>query len=455
MSINQKNFFLDNKKINVSNTSSLVNLKAELFKKKQDAIKNRLINKKDEFEKINLTKSVANSKWNQKAMQLDEKIRDSIRNRKVNYSKESKEKEEDNGIEKELKRSKENLERKAKLYEEKLKNAYDSLVNKKEELDDEQDEEEQDNLVDFQRKIIDASKEGLLNDFKQSDSSTSSTSKVVSLDQDEMVEYLDSFGRTRACKRSELNKIDKITEQELLRRKLDRDLSRDEDKNSNQYSNSYSNFIKSTDEQEEEANEESHYQNVCVNEIREHGTSYYQFALDEEKRKEQMQELNKLRHETIGQRKKADELIEKRNSAMKQRLIKLAKRKGLVVKEGDDLSDSEISEKMNLDQYLKNVPKEEEANRNAVDDLDYSINLKERELREWDKEKEDDLIKEQPFFIDKKGSSGYENDEKEFEKESRDFEFTPPQIYNSQKSKRIKTKQSVEDKVDDFLNQFN
>lgn len=70
--INQKNFFSESKKINVSNTSSLINLKAELFKKKQDALKNRSsVDKKDEFERINSTKNVSNSKWNQKAVQVN------------------------------------------------------------------------------------------------------------------------------------------------------------------------------------------------------------------------------------------------------------------------------------------------------------------------------------------------------------------------------------------------
>ena len=467
--INEKNFFSENKKINVSNTSSLVNLKAELFKKKQDALKYRS-HDKDEYERINATKNVSQSKWNRKAVQLDQKVRDSVKKKKnaKNLS------EEDDHLEKELKKSRENLERKSKIYEEKLKNAYDSLMNKERESD----EEEDDDLIDFERKIIDASKDGLKL-FADTNRSTTSTGHA-SADPEEMVEYQDSFGRTRYCKRSELNKIEKLTEQDVLRRKLDRDLSKDEeqtDRRAELYPDLYSNFVKPVDEEQSES-KESHYQTVSKDEIREHGTSYYQFSFDEEERKRQMQDLDKQRSRTIEQRTKADELAEKRGRAIKERLLKLAKRKGLVVE--DDLSDSEIDEKMKLDQYVKSVPRPVEAKASSVE-TDYSIELKDRKLREWDKDK--DGLDHNVFIIDTKGSDcptrsderdsdDWKRDSDDWKRDSddwkcnsddgnRNFAFAPPNSYDSKASssnrhKKLKTvDQTVEDKVDQFLGQFN
>ena len=472
--INEKNFFSENKKINVSNTSSLVNLKAELFKKKQDAIKSRSATTKEDFERVNSTKNVSNSKWNQKAIQLDQRVRGLIKSgQKVSSSK----KDEESAIEKELQRSKANLERKSKLYEEKLRNAYESLM-KKGESDDEQ--EDDDNLIDFERKIITASKEGLR--LFDSEARGSSSSEPA----DEMVEYVDSFGRTRQCKRQELDQIEKFNEQELLRRKLDRDLSRElnndlrddrAEAKSSQYPDLYSNFIRpSTEQQPESESKDRHYQEMTKGEIREHGTSYYQFSLDEVKRKQQMNELEKLRNETVVQRRKADELVEKRNAGLKQRLLKLAKRKGLVV-DDDELSDSEISEQMKLDQYIKKVPEAKSAI--DEDDSDYLAGSKfdrsEKSVREWDKEKLD------CFFIDKEGNKdgdsanedmdkterfvGKRNDRRndsrptsgrtEEEEGERNPEFAPPSDFHcSGRSKKFKAERSVEQKVDQFLDQF-
>lgn len=475
--INEKNFFSENKKINVSNTSSLVNLKAELFKKKQDALKSRSATKPEDFERVNSTKNVSNSKWNQKAIQLDQRIRDSIKSgKKANSSKN----DEESTIEKELARSKANLEKKSKLYEEKLRNAYESLM-KRGDSDDEQ--EDDDNLIDFEQKIITASKEGI----RLFEASSSSLSEPA----DEMVEYVDSFGRTRQCKRRELEQIEKYNEQELLRRKLDRDLSRDDDPRdaraeakSSQYPDLYSNFIRPTTDESESESKDRHYQDVSKGEIREHGTSYYQFSLDEEKRKQQMKELEKLRDETVVQRQKADEQVERRNAGLKQRLLKLAKRKGLVV-DDDELSDSEISEKMKLDQYMKKVPEA----KSAVDDSDYlagsQFERSEKSVREWDKEKL------QGFFIDKEGNkedsvneersakeerpvnkSGFETTDRFVGKRSdrpnnssqptssrtdeegeRNPEFAPPPDYSG-RSKRFKSERSAEEKIDQFLGQF-
>lgn len=449
--INEKNFFAENKKINVSNTASLVNLKAELFKRKQDAIKSKSLNKNAEFELINQTKDVSNAKWNKKAIEINEKIRDSIRNKKAeNVSKNQISQEEEARLEKEIQRSKANLIRKAKLYEEKMKNAYDSLKNREEMKD------EEDDLIDFERKIIDASKSGLLEENELfNKAKTNETETTNQEDQEELVEYVDSFGRTRMCKRKELSGIEKINEQILLRRKLDRDLTKDDDdkfSRSKAYPDLYSNFTKS--KETDESDDESHYQKVSKDEIREHGTSYYQFSLDKEKRKEQMENLDEMRKQTVEQRKKADQLIEKRNEAMKSRLLKLAKRKGLV-KDDDD--------QINLDQYIANQPKKEE-HVDVESKIDYSLDVKERKLREWDMDKNEFTIDRPNFFIDKKGESSksqsnrldeeYNSSDEELSKFKP--EFAPPaNLYNDTKRKKFKSQlnddEEIEDKVDEFL----
>lgn len=72
-----------------------------------------------------------------------------------------------------------------------------------------------------------------------------------------------------------------------------------------------------------------HYQNVQFNEIRDHGTGYFAFSMDESKRKEQMEELKKLHKQTEEQRLLTQRLQRKRKSMLEARLAKVCERRNI------------------------------------------------------------------------------------------------------------------------------
>lgn len=72
-----------------------------------------------------------------------------------------------------------------------------------------------------------------------------------------------------------------------------------------------------------------HFQDVVPDEIRQLGTSYFQFSSDQEQRAKQMETLQTLRDETMVQRSRRERLKERRKAANEARLAKIRKRKGL------------------------------------------------------------------------------------------------------------------------------
>jgi len=70
-----------------------------------------------------------------------------------------------------------------------------------------------------------------------------------------------------------------------------------------------------------------HYENIKFDEIRELGTGYYAFSKNEDERKIQMEELRKMREQTVSVHKKKELLQKKRKAALDARLLKVKRRK--------------------------------------------------------------------------------------------------------------------------------
>lgn len=121
---------------------------------------------------------------------------------------------------------------------------------------------------------------------------------------DRWIEYEDEFGRTRVSKLSQLRKI-QSEKQEIAKLIQNRNDTNDK--------------LESLG---------SHYNGNA--EIRNKGVGFYTFARDEIERKRQMQELRKLREETVEKRMRTLLMKEQRRIRIESRLIRLKERKSKV-----------------------------------------------------------------------------------------------------------------------------
>lgn len=121
--------------------------------------------------------------------------------------------------------------------------------------------------------------------------------ELINSETDRWIEYEDEFGRIRVSKLSQLREIQKERDEvNKLRRSIT-----------------------------------SHYDGNA--EVRNKGVGFYQFAADEEERREQMKELKKLREETVEKRMRTLLMKEERRLRIESRLTKLKERKLLIKEE--------------------------------------------------------------------------------------------------------------------------
>jgi len=314
-----------------------------------------------------------------------------------------------------LKRSRETLEKKARLYEKKLQEAISKQTQPRhqDELEDEQEDEDERELIDFQQKIA---QEALIrrqriiveaNDDIHDQKNVSQSNESDG----EYITYVDNFGRTRRCLKNDLPDLYK------------------QDSEVKPRAPAPVNFVKESDqddEQEKESLQATHYQNVHFGEIRDHGPGYYAFDEEEEKRKEQMKLLNQLRQDTLKQREAREKLKERRKHMMKERLAKIAQRKGIELKQ--ESSEDE-------DSAMGPQPFEEDDN--------ISSRLgKAHKIREWDSGKEgvpksaevmfqDDELRK---FEEERDKKRLKINDKEYmtqRRSEREAEFAPPSTYFS------------------------
>uniref|UniRef100_UPI00359006F9 coiled-coil domain-containing protein 174 n=1 Tax=Myxine glutinosa TaxID=7769 RepID=UPI00359006F9 len=330
------------KKIYEVNASSLVDLKAELFRKQQEFQQQR----NTETPAVNLAPRIAKPNTRKaKNPGVQQRIE---RDTQENI-------EEDLTIEK----AKAKLEAKAKLYEQ-LQNGA---------LPDEETEERY--LVDFAQKVIDNQREmrEQVSKGMAEEKSSHIMSKMVELDgelareedlpppanpEEEWVDFTDMLGRARRCLRKDLPAL----------KAMDRDLAGAKRVKLEERT-LLSDDMRTEDAREKWEMEEQesmkrpigpvHYEHIRENEVRELGVGYFAFSMDEEMRKKQMQRLNLLREQTEEQREKRERLRDRRQSLLEARLAKVRERRGKPPRLESEAM-SEVMDKANVVELVETNP---------------------------------------------------------------------------------------------------
>ncbi|XP_036593374.1 coiled-coil domain-containing protein 174 [Trichosurus vulpecula] len=388
--------------------SSLVDLKAELFRKQEEFKQEKLLKDAGVPGKPKSTNKKP-SIWNKQNVGVSERA----------------EKDAEQKIEeqKTLDKSREKLEEKAKLYEQMTKGDF---------LDEETEDMY---LVDFTQKIIDKRKEiQALNLNKESkktaekeeDRDEGLSEADIPPPQDpseEWVDYVDSLGRSRRCMKKDLPSLlemDKnlkgkpyVSDKTLLSEDMRRELQRQQ-----------------WEEEEKEALSRPvgpvHYEDIRENEARQLGVGYFAFARDKTLRNKQMETLEMLREQTTDQRTRRENIKEKRKALLDARLAKLRQRKMKKLK--GDRPEEETAEENTEEEVIGPLPPEPEVSPSAPRSKVEVIIQERRDtkpgvpyVREWDRGKE--------------FSFGHWSKRQSELRAERDPEFAPPSDYFSSQNR--------------------
>ncbi|NWI05554.1 CC174 protein, partial [Tichodroma muraria] len=383
--------------------SSLVDLKAELFRKQEEFKKEKLLKDAGVFAKPR-TSNKKPSIWT--------KQNTGVVNR---AAKDVEQKAEEQDI---LDKSRKKLEEKAKLYEKMTKGDFP-------------DEETEDlYLVDFTQKIID--KQHAVQELHQSEAAGKSSERDTDEEEtqpeadipppedpdEEWVDYVDFLGRSRRCMKKDLPSL----------LKMDQELQGKRCGFSNGAACSSQYMRRELQRQQWEKEEEEalrkpmgpiHYEDIRENEARQLGVGYFAFSRDQELRHKQRATLDMLREQTLDQRNKREQLKEKRKAALDARLSKLRARK---IKKLREAGLEEEAEKLENGGMIC-AAEEPESPRVPAASRKVEVIIQERRdtkpgvpyVREWDKGKE--LMFGQ-----------WERKQEEL-RDERDPEFAPPSDY--------------------------
>ncbi|XP_069795996.1 coiled-coil domain-containing protein 174 [Narcine bancroftii] len=360
--------------------SSLVDLKAELYRKQEEFKQDKLLKAAGVPYKVKLPNKKPGI-WSKQNIGVSDRSEKDVEERF----------EEEHALDK----SRQRLEEKAKLYDQMTKGDFPD------------EETESMYLVDFTQKIFDKQKELY---------SESQTSQVPETERDEdavpasdvapakdpneeWVDYVDTLGRSRRCMKKDLSGL----------LALDRDLrdSRQEGDKKTLLSEDMRRELQRQQWEQEEEKALSrpigpvHYEDIRQNEARELGVGYFAFARDESTRKKQIETLDMLREQTMDQRTKREKLKEKRKAMLNARLAKVRERKmkklkadGIEVAAEPQVEDDETEERA-----LGSTTPEVDANPNEAicpRNKKVEIVIQERKdtktgvphVREWDRGKE-------------------------------------------------------------------
>ncbi|XP_022046774.1 coiled-coil domain-containing protein 174 isoform X2 [Acanthochromis polyacanthus] len=317
--------------------------------------------------------------------------------------------------------SRRKLEEKARLYEQMTKGDFPD------------EETEGLFLVDFTQKIIDKNKETFAQRETEKDDEERGSSSPIPPPQnpdEEWVDFVDSLGRSRRCMKKDLPDFKKMdqdfkgkgSDKDLLSEDMRRELQRQE-----------------WEREEEEAMKRPvgpiHYEDIRGQEARELGVGYYAFSQDQDQRRKQRETLDMLRDQTTDQRTKRERLKEKRQAVLQARLAKVRQRKMKKAKldgteeEEREEEENEVEEE---DETLGPLPEESP----EVSTLKkVVVEIQERKdtkpgvphVREWDRGKE--------FMF---------SEWKTRRRDERDSEFAPPSAYFSEE-KRPKPKTKIQE----------
>ncbi|XP_026163001.1 coiled-coil domain-containing protein 174 [Mastacembelus armatus] len=317
------------------------------------------------------------------------------------------------------------LEEKAKLYEQMVKGDFPD------------EETEGLFLVDFTQKIIDKKREIQMEAEKDDeDGDDLSTIPAPQNPDEEWVDYVDALGRSRRCMKKDLPDFKKMDQdlkgegkassgKTLLSEDMRRELQRQE-----------------WEREEEEAMKRPvgpiHYEDIRGQEARELGVGYFAFSQDAEQRIKQRETLDMLRDQTTGQRTKRERLKEKRQAILQARLAKVRQRKTKKAKlDGteEEEKEEENEEEEREDELIGSPPPPEDCP--AVSTVRrVEVEIQERRdtkpgvphVREWDRGKE--------FMF---------SEWKTRRREERDSEFAPPSAYFNEEKRQRPGKNKTQD----------
>ncbi|XP_041463580.1 coiled-coil domain-containing protein 174-like [Lytechinus variegatus] len=380
-------------KINV-NASSLVGLKAELFKKQEQLKRDRLQpGSSASSSKNRHGESKKPSIWNKKnagVKQRAEKDLEQLANERD-----------------ELDNARNKLEAKAKFYEKMTKDGFIP----------ENDSDER-FLVDFERKALDQREEfkRRVEELEREEETNEKEIPPPANPDEEWVDYTDTLGRSRRCMRKDLPNLvsmDKRLNPEVYKEQEKEAEKKKEDLPDLMSNDMYREMLRKKWEEEEEQAAKgplgsTHYQNLKYDEVRDMGVGYFDFSKDQTERNEQMDTLQLLRDETMGQRERREKLKLKRKAAMIARLEKIKERKR---QKGEVIEDEEEKEE----------EKEEKEDKRLTEGVEKDTKPKESKVREWD--------------IGKEPVSAWEQRLTNM-RDERPAEFAPPSIYNTASHRR-------------------
>ncbi|KAJ6220871.1 hypothetical protein RDWZM_006683 [Blomia tropicalis] len=256
---------------------------------------------------------------------------------------------------------------------------------------------------------VDSDDDDILVDFESK--SNQLHSKINEEEEEvELVEIVDEFGRTRMINKTEVLKTEK--EETNL------------EYNQNDYQNDDS--VQWNDNNDEHFNppktkfrKSIHYEDIREGEIRDHGVAFFNFSVDEETRSQQRDMLEQLRKETESKQSEKQRIKLKRKQMLKQRLAKIAARKGIpIVDESETSSESEPEiDKIRI----------EKAKLLSND----KTGVKGNKLREWDIGKEGLYSSKSDSLSNSSKKTKFFTQERYLEKrrEERNMDFAPP-IYD-------------------------
>lgn len=399
---------MDKKKLLDVTAASLVDLKAELFRK-QEEFKHEKLSKDAGGASKPRAAPKKPSIWSKQNSGVTARAERDVEEKT----------EEDDSLEKSRRR----LEEKAQLYEKMTKGDFPD------------EETEELYLVDFAQKIIDKKKE--IQDFclkERRKAETDEEEKTPNLPipapqnpGEEWVDYVDSLGRSRRCMKKDLPdllKMDKdlqgkkpvTQEKTLLSEDMRREIQRQQ-----------------WEQEEEEALKRPmgpmHYEDIRDSEARQLGVGYFSFARDEQIRKKQMDTLNMLRDQTEDQRVKRERLKAKRKAMLDARLSKLRQRKVKQMKgEGAELEPVQDEEENEVIGPEPEVPVKHERKVEVVVQERKDTKPGVPHVREWDRGKEFTFGRWSKVCDDLRNE--------------RDAEFAPPSFYaaDQRKSEKFQNK---------------
>ncbi|BFZ09689.1 hypothetical protein BsWGS_12728 [Bradybaena similaris] len=388
-------------------TSSMVDLKAELFRKQEEFKRQKAAG--SSF--VRVPKPEKNNKggiWNQQNAGV------LARAKKDEASRTSE--EDDVHI-----KSRRALEEKARL--------YDKLCNSST-IPDEDGSDYY--LVDFQKKAIDSIVED--QEASRKKEAEEEEAERVSLaaeipkpadPDEEWIDFKDSLGRDRRCMKKDLDHLMKQDRDlALAASRKTRELGTLGDSNqlpSLMSADMHREMMRQKWEDEmkelqEKGQQDIHYSNVRFDEIRSHGVGFFQFSKDHEKREEQLEDLKKMRKETQDEHSHKERIMDKRKAMIEARLAKVRQRRNLKepaleVKSECDEDNGIIGPKLSeasLVSASEDVVKKEELEKQAEE-------KRKAHIREWDRGKQTDLPSRKNYV--------------EVLRDEREPEFAPPSVY--------------------------